>query len=238
MKMKWQLIESVGLSAEEIMAKDFELLNQLDGESQIILHFYEWAKPSLTYGYFINPSKHLNINALKKEGIDFAKRPTGGGIIFHLGDFAFSILIPAHHPCISLNPLANYHYINNHISHIVCELTKKKHSIELLKQGTTQTRSNVDAFCMAKPTQYDIIIDGKKIGGAAQRKTKKGLLHQASLSLIPISETWMKKFLIYDQEILRSMKEQSGFLIENSCVSINQVYQELKSLLIKQIVHF
>ena len=38
---------------------------------------------------------------------------------------------------------------------------------------------------MAKPTPFDLVIEGKKVGGAAQRRTRKGLLHQGSLSVCP-----------------------------------------------------
>ena len=42
---------------------------------------------------------------------------------------------------------------------------------------------------MAKPTQYDLMVEGKKVGGAAQRRTKNGFLHQATIALAlpPIS---------------------------------------------------
>ena len=43
---------------------------------------------------------------------------------------------------------------------------------------------------MASPTQYDLLLDGIKIGGAAQRKTKDGFVHQASLFLC--SPPWEK----------------------------------------------
>ena len=238
MEQKWKLVESMGLTAQEIMTKDFELLNQLDSDSPMILHLYEWATPSLTYGYFINPNTHLNLEVLQKEGIAFAKRPTGGGIIFHLCDFAFSLLIPAHYPCIKINPLDNYYYINRQISNIVRQLTQKEDSIELLKQSNPFTHSKVDAFCMAKPTQYDIILEGKKIGGAAQRKTKKGILHQGSLSLKPLPETLLKKVLTEPQEVFPCMQEESGFLIENSDISIEEMRKALKFLLKRQMNHF
>src|SRR5690242_16384610 len=104
--MDWQILDTGVAPAEKNMAFDAELLENLGG--QPILHFYEWERPSISYGYFIQPSKFLNLNNIKKQGIDLARRPTGGGIVFHLWDMAFSVLVPASSPHFSLNTLENY----------------------------------------------------------------------------------------------------------------------------------
>src|SRR5437867_3091333 len=88
--------------AEENMRRDGELLQNLGDKP--ILHLYDWSTPSLTYGYFIRPEKYLNLQELQKQGIAYAKRPTGGGIVFHIWDLAFSFLMPSSAPGFSLNP--------------------------------------------------------------------------------------------------------------------------------------
>ena len=42
---------------------------------------------------------------------------------------------------------------------------------------------DADYFCMAKPTIYDVVYQGRKIAGAAQRRRKNGYLHQGTISL-------------------------------------------------------
>jgi lipoate-protein ligase A len=37
---------------------------------------------------------------------------------------------------------------------------------------------------MARPTKYDVMLQGRKIAGAAQRKTKAGFLHQGTIALL------------------------------------------------------
>lgn len=80
----WEIFDTGTQSAEENMAIDAELLETLTPKSAPILHFYRWEKPSLTYGYFINPAEHLNLDALLRDGVSLARRPTGGGIVFHI----------------------------------------------------------------------------------------------------------------------------------------------------------
>jgi len=70
---------------------------------------------------------------------------------------------------------------------------------------------------MAKPTIYDVMLNGKKIGGSAQRRTKFGLLHQASIHLQKLDPDVLEKFL--PAEIVRTMDENSyalGFDDRNS----------------------
>lgn len=177
------------------MALDQELLDNIEEPT---LHLYEFEKPSATYGYFIRPFDHLTEAA--KE-LDLAKRPTGGGIIFHTHDLTFSLLIPAAHPGFLKNTLDSYAFVNKTVAQALTKFLGKDPSL------FTQKGPNAP-FCMAKPTVYDVMIEGKKVGGAAQRKTKKGLLHQASIQLGMPSIEFLKKHL-KNPEIISIMQEMS-----------------------------
>jgi lipoate-protein ligase A len=83
------------------MELDRALLLDLEGERDPVLHLYDWETDAATYGHFIDPGNFLNIEGVKKNRLDLAKRPTGGGIVFHNCDLAFSVLMPASHPCFS-----------------------------------------------------------------------------------------------------------------------------------------
>ena len=181
-------------TANENMAIDAALLEDLAIDKSPLIHFYEWERDAATYGHFVDPKKFL-----KSDALDLAKRPTGGGIIFHVADFAFSILIPSEHPSFSINPLDNYNFINQRISNAVAHL------------GTTnllpEEVDGVAGYCMARPTKYDVMVGGKKIGGAAQRKTKHGYLHQGSISLGMPSEEFLLTYL--DETVVEAMQKNS-----------------------------
>jgi lipoate-protein ligase A len=205
--MKFQCIRTTGLNAQEVMDQDHHFLENL---SNPILHLYEWKSPSATYGYFIRPELFFKLDIVNREGLDIARRPTGGGILFHLWDFAFSLLIPATHPHFSLNTLQNYLWVNRKVSAAAEGLGVA--SFHLLNHKTQDSHTQSDRFCFAHPTQYDIIRDGKKIGGAAQRRTKKGLLHQGSLSLVPPDEEYLLNVLQEGKSIVAAMRANSAFL--------------------------
>ena len=202
------VIDSGKLDPDAVMAKDASLLEQLNPEGRPIIHFYEWSVPCLTYGYFTDPGRHLDLKALEVSGLHLARRPTGGGIIFHLTDFAFSVLIPANHPSFSQNTLENYALVNRPVAFAISEIAPSPpglHSAYFCPKGESPS------FCMAKPTLFDLVIEGKKVGGAAQRRTRKGLLHQASLSVCLPPFGLLEKVL-RDRKVLVSMRENSDCL--------------------------
>lgn len=206
----WQLIDSGKLPAQKIMEKDAELLQSMQAYPRPVLHFYDWLGKSLTYGYFTKPEELLDLQAAEEFELKMARRPTGGGVIFHLTDLAFSILIPASHPHFSLNSLENYAYINSIISKAIERYTLGTISPHLWKKD--DKLDGCAHFCMAKPTQYDLVVDGRKVGGAAQRKTKWGYLHQGSISLALPPWVLLRK-VIRDKDVFEYMQKNTFALL-------------------------
>ncbi|MFS8563928.1 MAG: hypothetical protein LVR00_06280 [Rhabdochlamydiaceae bacterium] len=96
--MAWEILDTGKRSAKENMEIDAYLLDTLGDKRDPILHFYEWAGDCATYGYLTNPKDYLDEEGVAARGLSLAKRSTGGGIVFHSWDFAFSVLVPAESP--------------------------------------------------------------------------------------------------------------------------------------------
>lgn len=205
-------------SAAINMATDAQLLKDLGDYSEPILHLYDWAQEAITYGHFIQPEKWLNTEYLKKEGFELAKRPTGGGFVFHVIDWAFSVLVPATFPAFSLNTLENYAFVNRMVISTLERYRSKqrllkKENFQLLPHEIGSQKDLSSHFCMAKPTKYDVMLGGKKIAGAAQRRTKEGYLHQGAIFLLPLEENFLKNAL-RNQEIAHEMQNNSLPILE------------------------
>lgn len=207
-----RIVDSGTKSAEDLMNIDQELLSSLDPFSPIILHLYEWKGHCLTYGHFINPDEHLNREGLIRYDFSIAKRPTGGGIIFHLTDFAFSLLIPASHPSFSHNTLHNYAWVNSKVAKILSTLFGEIKP-ELFVEKAECTGQRNSNFCMAGPTQYDLTTNGLKMVGAAQRKTKQGYLHQGTISLA-LPELSILQAVLKDPEVPLAMQKNSFVFLD------------------------
>lgn len=210
--MKWEILDSGILRAQRIMARDAHLLEQLPKLSHPILHLYDWQGDSATYGCFIEPSAFLNMEHVQTMNLFLAKRPTGGGIVFHISDFAFSVLIPANHPKFSINTLDNYALINQAVISTIQKIQKTMNP-ELLPVEAPPLDKHCQTFCMAKPTKYDVIVQNKKIGGASQRRTKFGLLHQGTISIALLPNDYLRDLLLPGTQVLEAMQKHSACLL-------------------------
>jgi len=195
-----------GVSEAEVnMTTDAKLLSDLE---RPILHFYDWLKPSATYGHFIDVEKHFDVEKVRARGLSLARRPTGGGIVFHIWDLAFSFLLPVDHPACSDNTLDNYRFVNE----IVLESVKEYLSLNdlsLIPHHAPELGPSCTHFCMARPTIYDVVYNGLKIAGAAQRRTKKGYLHQGTISLAFPDLELLNEILLSNEEVTAAMRMYS-----------------------------
>jgi len=201
-----QILDTGINSAEGNMLFDAKLLEQLRPESEPILHLYQWARPSATFGYFIRPEKHLDLKKVAECHLDLARRPTGGGIVFHIWDLAFSFLMPSDHPAYSLGTLENYQFVNQAVLATIKEFFALGGPVELIAEDVPSLHADCRHFCMAKPTQYDVVYQGMKIAGAAQRKRKQGYLHQGTISLAYPHTDLLNDVLLSKKDILEAMK--------------------------------
>lgn len=210
----WKLFDTGVKTAEENMALDAKLLEELDPKGPAILHMYDWKEPSATYGYFINTSHFLNLEAAQKRNLSLARRATGGGIVFHVSDLAFSALVPSGHEGFSENTLDNYHYINKKII-LAIKGVMQEISLELLPYDPKPIDKDCLHFCMAKPTIFDVMIEGKKVAGAAQRKRKQGFLHQGSISIAFPEDGFLKEILLPETRVLEMMKANTYTMLKS-----------------------
>lgn len=195
--MKWEVLKTEPMTAEDNMSSDYQKL--LEGPSHPILRFYQWKHPAATYGYFTDPNTLIT-------GLDLGRRPTGGGIIFHTHDLAFSIIIPSTHPAYTINTLDNYAYVNKKIIQALHTLDP---NLNLSLFPSTEKRQH--NFCWEGPTPYDIVLEGKKAVGAAQRRTRQGILHQGSICLTLPDEAFLNKHLFSQETIQAILKENHPF---------------------------
>jgi lipoate-protein ligase A len=161
----WRLLTHGAGSPARNMAVDEALLRNVRVP---VLRIYEWSVPAVSLGYF-QPA------ALAGER-PFVRRYTGGGLVDHAHDVTYTIVLPRAHPWMEMSAPESYCHIHRGVQAalkacgIASELTPAAHEVES------------DA-CFAKPVKFDIVAPTGKLSGAAQRRTREGLLHQGSILL-------------------------------------------------------
>ena len=106
----------------------------------------------------------------------FVRRYTGGGLVDHAHDITYTIVLPRAHPWMELSAPDSYCQIHRGVQSvleacgIVSELTPAAQAVE-------------SEACFQKAVRYDIVAGPSKLSGAAQRRTREGMLHQGSILL-------------------------------------------------------
>lgn len=235
--MNFEIIINNVATAESNMKKDIHLLSSLEENQRCILHLYAWEGNCATYGYFIDPFEFLNKDGVRKRKLQIARRPTGGGIIFHHCDLAFSVFVPASHQGYSLNTMDNYALVNSAVIEAVKGFTGGSSAPGLLIDDSASLDVRISQFCMAKPTKYDVMINGLKVGGGAQRRTKFGLLHQGSISLSIPTDDFLQEVLIEYKPAAMAMRRYGHKLLgENpSPLALDEGRREMQFQLFKAL---
>jgi len=214
--MRWEVIDTGCRSAQENMLWDAEMLSVLAARDLPILHLYEWDGDSATFGHFVDPADYLDLAAADRRCLQLARRSTGGGIVFHIWDMAFSVLVPANCPEFSLNTLENYAFVNRAVLLAVKKFLGESSELDLIPSDALAMDKSCERFCMAKPTKYDVILGQRKIAGAAQRKRKEGFLHQGTIALVMPDEEYLADVLLPGSCVLEAMKAHTFALLGSS----------------------
>lgn len=209
----WTVLDTGVSSAEENMRIDARMLAELDGRDSPILRLYDWAGKCGTFGVLTKPEDYLDLEKASSLGVRLAKRPTGGGIVFHMWDLAFSVLVPAKSKYFSKNTDVNYAFVNNLVLETIQVFAKENLAASILPEEEEALDAACKRFCMAQPTKYDVVWQNRKIAGAAQRQTKAGFLHQGTISLKIPDFHLLEKILLPKSSVLEAMKKHTFSLL-------------------------
>ncbi len=198
--LKWRFIDSPTLSAEENMAIDESLLT----EKKPTFRLYTWEENSFSIGRF---QKIEDVQDWQKYGKKWAKRVTGGGLLLHGFDVSYTIVVPTE----SLGRRSvkkSYEYLCGFLLSFYKDLGLKTNwAKDIYADSLTKS-----SFCQVGFEPYDIIIDGKKIGGNAQKRTRDLILQHGSIPL------------------KKDIREHSGYSLEELGIDMNETETKKKLL--------
>jgi lipoate-protein ligase A len=186
---RWDLLLDGDHSPSVNMALDEALLLTAPRRGRPLLRFYGWDRPAVSIGY-------VQRYDAAPEGVEVVRRPTGGGVVYHDHDFTYTVVIPAGHWLTGLDRTRSYDWINRSVQDGLEQCNLKAH---LADADIPHTVDRLTMVCFQNPTRYDILMDGVKVAGSAQRRLREGLLHQGSIHFggpLPISRNKLADALL------------------------------------------
>ena len=126
-----------------------------------------WQRPAVSYGYF------QQFPAQFAGQYEIVRRPTGGGLVYHIHDTTSTVVIPPGHALYRLSTHAAYQAIHRAVA---AALTAQA---ELLRHAAAP-RGQYE--CFQNPVAGDVVAGNQKLAGGAQRRGRGGVLHQGSIA--------------------------------------------------------
>ena len=160
MREKWRLLKTGYKNAFTNMAIDYAVL--VANSKNLVpptVRFYGWEPSAISIGYFQSLEDEINLKKCNELNVDYVRRITGGGAVFHEDELTYSIVISESHPLIAKNILESYGSICGAIINGLSNL------------GIESTYVPIN----------DILANGKKISGNAQTRKIHTLLQHGTI---------------------------------------------------------
>lgn len=178
MSHEWRLIDSGPNSASYNMALDEAIARSVrNRETPPTLRFYVWDRPSISLGCFQKASD-LDLAYCKQSIIPFVRRPTGGRAILHGDELTYSFSIRTDDEPFSEGLRESYCRISSAFNLAFQKIGIQVESKMQEERGRVLTGN---PLCFKSSSYGELLLNNRKIVGAAQKRWKDGLLQQGSI---------------------------------------------------------
>jgi lipoate-protein ligase A len=179
--MAWRLLDFQYLNIFENMAVDEAIFHEtIKNKKNPTIRFYGSNPAAISIGYFQDAKKELNIKKCRDEGIDIARRITGGKAVFHCNEITYCVVAGKHEKRFPADIQGTYQVISKCIARGLGDL-----GIEaaLAENGRAQAEAEMKSCCFSAPSRNELLVGGRKICGSAQVRRREGFLQHGLLLL-------------------------------------------------------
>ena len=149
--------------------------------SSPVLRLYSWKPEALSLGRFQNAAQALDLDRCLGDGVPIVRRMTGGGVMYHGHELTYSLVCtPEYISSVSIQE--SFRVLTRFLLLFYRRLgLEARFACDVAQvEGRLGVKTE---FCYAGRERYDILIDGRKIGGNAQRRTRELIFQHGSIPL-------------------------------------------------------
>ena len=153
-------------------------------ERVTFLRFYSWALPTVSLGKHQSAQRAVDLTHCHRMKIPFVHRPSGGRAVYHDSELTYAIVSndPGYFPTNSVT--GTYHVIAAALREglfqmgILAHLAPAAHH-----QRERYLHSALKTPCFASTSRCELLSNGRKLVGSAQRRLKRSFLQHGSIPL-------------------------------------------------------
>jgi len=193
----WRVVFSGENHPYDNMAEDEAILTAYRrGKVGPTLRIYRWSHDAISLGCFQNASRVLNLTNCLEKNVPFVRRITGGEAIFHGNDLSYSLTLSNRDLALPVSVKDAFTVITEFILNAYKRLGIKCSFF-------SKACDKKSTFCFAKRQGFDVVVDGKKMGGNAQKRVDKNIVFQHGSIPFSLDVAKMKPFFIEDLSGIR-----------------------------------
>jgi len=179
----WRLIRSGSLTGAENMARDEALLESVAaGDSGPVLRLYRWSPATVTLGYGQRGRTVVNLDACRGLGLDVVRRCTGGRAVLHDLEMTYAVISQEQNTVFPGGILNNYQVIARILQQTLVQLGLRVQLAAERSRGLDGDGAERSA-CFTAPGQFELLYDGRKLAGCAQKRFRNCFLQHGSIPL-------------------------------------------------------
>lgn len=178
-EQRWRLLDTGYASAARNMAIDEAiLLAHAAGEVPPTLRFYGWRPAAVSIGYFQSMTGEIDLDACRRLGIGWVRRPTGGWAILHHIELTYSVVI--REELLPGGVLETYRALAQGLLDGLRTLGADAalSALPAAHPGEMDTSA-----CFEHPSQYELVVGGRKLVGSAQTRKQGTILQHGAILL-------------------------------------------------------
>jgi len=223
----WRIIDTGPLDGPTNMAVDEALLSLFteDDAALPVLRLYGWQPPALSLGRYQRAAEALDLERCAAAGVPVVRRITGGGVIYHAEELTYAIVCAPGQIPPAQSVKDSFRVLTSFLLALYGKLgLDARDAVDHYPSGTRLGEKT--PLCFAGRETYDILVEGRKIGGNAQRRLKNVIFQHGSIPLrncLPAAARFVR-------ELPPGMAKETGALAD---FGVNQSLEEIKSCLLE-----
>lgn len=223
----WRLIDTGPLSGRENMAIDEALFRCFDpASSQPVLRLYGWQPSALSLGRFQKAAADLDLDRCRADNLTIVRRITGGGAIYHADELTYSLVCgPSQIPA-ATSVKESFRVLTSFLLGLYRTLgLQAAYAADLAPAGSRLGERT--PLCFAGKESYDMLVNGRKLGGNAQRRSRAVIFQHGSIPLQNRVQQGLHYLIVKPQGI-----EQASTCLAEQGITVD--YDRLKQTLVAQ----
>jgi lipoate-protein ligase A len=177
----WRLLDTGAHDGATNMAIDEAVLMAVaEGRSLPTLRFYTWTPPCVSVGCAQSLRREVDLEACRRKGYTWVRRPTGGRAVLHIDELTYSVIAPQGEPRVGGDILTSYQRLS---LGLIAGLRRLGCDVTQAGQVPEAGRVTESAACFDVPSHYEVTALGRKLVGSAQARRRGVVLQHGALPL-------------------------------------------------------